>query len=105
MDVVVQQEVEQQRFVALIDGEVAGLTEYVERGPQRVFVHTEVGDRFAGHGVANELIRSALEITRDQGRRIVAVCPVVAAYVGKHRDFDDLVDAAPPRSDRPSTGE
>lgn len=103
MDVAVQQEPQERRFVALIEGDDAGLTAYVERGAQRVFVHTEVGDRFAGRGVASTLIRSALETTRDQGLRIVAVCPFVAAYVQKNHDLADLLDPVPPRTRQTST--
>ena len=34
----------------------------------------------------------ALAATRDAGLRIVAVCPMVADYLDKHHDFDDVVD-------------
>jgi predicted GNAT family acetyltransferase len=35
-----------------------------------------------------------LEQTRDAGLRIVPVCSMVASYVKKHPEFDDVVDAA-----------
>ena len=97
----VRQVPEAGRFVALVDGEPAGFTRYVERGGRRVFVHTEIDDAFAGHGVGNRLVADALEATRRAGLRIVPVCPFVAAWLERHPGFEDVVDlAVPQREDR-----
>jgi predicted GNAT family acetyltransferase len=53
-----------------------------------------VDDAFQGRGLASILIGEALQQTRDAGLRIVPVCPMVGAYVKKHSEFDDVVDAA-----------
>ncbi|KAA0098837.1 N-acetyltransferase [Mycolicibacterium sp. P1-18] len=79
-------------FTVEVDGQTVGLTRFVERADQRVFVHTEVEPAFGGRGLATVLIAQAFAATRADGRRIVALCPMVAAYVKKHHDFDDLVD-------------
>jgi predicted GNAT family acetyltransferase len=42
------------------------------------------------------LIAEALAATRADGLRIVAVCPMVAGYVKKHPEFDDIVDRPTP---------
>ena len=84
------------RYEISVDGEVAGFTEYVDRGGQRIFFHTEVDPRFAGQGLASALITDALTDTRGAGKRIVPVCPFVAKHVNKHHDFDDVVDAVTP---------
>ncbi|MCX2929217.1 GNAT family N-acetyltransferase [Mycobacterium sp. CVI_P3] len=66
------------------------------RGPvhdhRRIFHHTGVDDAFEGRGLAGILVSEALAATRDAGLRIVAVCPIVAGYLDKHRDFADVVD-------------
>ena len=36
--------------------------------------------------------RQALDATREEGLRIVAVCPYVSAYVKRHHDWDDVLD-------------
>ena len=79
-------------FTVEVDGQTVGLTRFVERDDDRVFVHTEVEPAFGGRGLATVLIANALATTRADGRRIVAVCPMVAAYLKKHHDFDDIVD-------------
>ncbi|MCU1570558.1 MAG: family acetyltransferase [Naasia sp.] len=81
-----------QRFVLEVDGEYAGLAQFVERGDAWVFTHTVVDDRFEGRGFASRLVRAALDGARDAGRRIVPICPFVSAYLGKHDDWADLVD-------------
>lgn len=83
-------------FTIAVDGSQVGLAAFAERDGHRVFFHTEVDSAFEGRGLATLLIGEALKITRGDGLRIVAVCPMVAAYVRKHEEFDDIVDDATP---------
>lgn len=83
---------EPNQFTVSVEGKAVGLTAFRERDGQRVFFHTEVDDAFGGRGLGTVLIAEALAATRADGLRIVAVCPMVAAYVKKHHDFDDIVD-------------
>ena len=73
-----------------------GLMIWHERDGQRVFYHTEIDDAFGGRGLGTVLIAEALAATRADGLRIVAVCPMVAGYVKKHPEFDDIVDRPTP---------
>jgi len=83
---------EADRFVISVDGQRAGFTEYVDLDGRRIFPHTVVDEAYAGRGLATILVRQALEATRDAGLRIVAVCSMVAGFLEKNREFDDLVD-------------
>jgi uncharacterized protein len=85
---------ESDRFTIAVDGTTAGYAEFADRDGRRTFTHTEVDDAFQGRGLATILIGEALQQTRDAGLRIVPVCEMVAAHVKKHREFDDVVDAA-----------
>jgi len=82
------------RFTIAVDGTPAGYAEFADRDGRRTFPHTEVDDAFQGRGLATILIGDALQQTRAAGLRIVPVCPMVAAYVKKHPEFDDVVDTA-----------
>jgi uncharacterized protein len=82
------------RFTIAVDDHKVGFTEFADRDGQRIFPHTEVADGFEGRGLATILIGEALQATRDAGLRIVAVCPMVAAYVDKHQEFADIADPA-----------
>ena len=88
----VTQNRERGRFEIAVDGKRVGLARYVEDVGRRVFFHTEVDESFSGQGLAGVMVRQALDATREEGLRIVPVCPYVAAYVKRHHDWDDLLD-------------
>jgi predicted GNAT family acetyltransferase len=79
-------------FTIAVDGHVVGHASFADRDGQRVFLHAEVDEAYGGRGLATILVAEALARTRADGLRIVAVCTFVAAYVDKHREFDDIVD-------------
>jgi uncharacterized protein len=79
-------------FTIAVDGWQIGLIAFVDHDGQRIFHHTEVDDAFEGRGLASILVSGAPTATGDAGLRIVAVCPMVAGYLDKHHDFDDVVD-------------
>jgi predicted GNAT family acetyltransferase len=77
------------------DGEaVIGKAEYLEmpESPQRVFFHTVVDDDYQGQGLAVRLAESAVAGTVADGRRVVPVCPFIAAYLRKHPEYADHAD-------------
>jgi len=79
-----------------VEGSVVGHACIADREDQRVFYHTEVDDEFEGRGLATLLIEQALANTRDDGKRIVAVCPTVAGVLKKHPEFSDITDRVTP---------
>ena len=81
------------RYEITVDGELAGFAEYREVDGARVFTHTEVFDAFEGKGVGSALAAGALDHVRATGRRLVARCPFIAAYLQRHDEYADLVDA------------
>ncbi len=84
------------KYTIAVDGETVGLAAVADRDNQRVFYHTEVEDRFEGRGLASILVGEALERTRADGKRVVAVCPMVAAFIKKHPEFSDITDPVTP---------
>ena len=84
------------KYTIAVDGETVGLADVADRGNQRVFYHTEVEERFGGRGLATILVREALEATRAEGKRVVPVCPMVADFIKKHPEFDDITDKPTP---------
>ncbi len=79
----VRDNVDLQRFEIAIDGQTAFLT-YERKPNAMVFIHTEVPPPLQGRGLANVLAKAGLEAARAEGLMIVAVCPVVRAYLVKH---------------------
>jgi uncharacterized protein len=80
----------QSRFELDIDGHLALL--YYTMAPGTItLVHTEVPPELGGRGIGSTLVRGALDLIRAQGLKVIAKCPFVAAYMGKHPEYNDLV--------------
>jgi uncharacterized protein len=84
------------KYTIAVDGDTVGLAAVADRGNQRVFYHTEVDERFGGRGLATILVAEALEATRADGKHVVPLCPMVAAFIKKHPGFNDITDKATP---------
>ena len=80
------------RFSTHLDGHEAELV-YSLRGGRMVIEHTGVPEAIGGRGVAAILVKAALDHARGQGWRVVAACSYSAAYVQRHPEYADLVDA------------
>ena len=92
-DVVVEDNPEESRYEARLGDRVVGIAEYElpdEAGPI-TFTHTEVLEGVEGLGVGSRLARAALDDVRRRGLRLVAECEFIAAYLKRHRDYDDLI--------------
>jgi uncharacterized protein len=85
---------ERERYELSIDGEVSGYSAYRARPGLIAFVHTEVDERLQGRGLADRLIRFALEDARARGLAVLPFCPFVKAFIERHREFDELVPDA-----------
>ena len=78
------------RFEADVEGGVAMVT-YERSGDEIIFLHTEVPPEAAGQGVAQALVREALQYARDQKMTVVPDCPYVDSYLKRHHEYDDIV--------------
>jgi uncharacterized protein len=78
------------RFELEREGKTAYL-EYNLAGNVLQLVHTEVPPELRGLGLASELAKSALDWARQNNAKVDVICPSVAAYMGKHQEYNDLV--------------
>ena len=77
------------RFELESEGRTASL--YYRLAPGAItLVHTEVPAQLEGKGIGSALVRGALDVIRAKGLKVVATCPFVVAYMGKHPEHDDL---------------
>lgn len=82
---------ERGRYEAYVDGELAGVLEYVLKYGRLALVHTEVLPSHEGQGIGSGLVRYALDLARSNGWRVIAVCPYVQSYLARHPEDDDIV--------------
>jgi hypothetical protein len=83
---------EQRRFELIADGQLVGIVEYEAEGNTLELVHTEVLPGNEGKGYGSALAKQTLELVRAQGKRIVPLCEFIVAYLGKHPEYNDLVE-------------
>lgn len=84
------------RYEAHIGDELAGFAAYQLTDQLIVFTHTEVDERFEGQGVGSAIARFALDDVRADGRRqVLPLCAFIKGWIGRHRDYHDLVYGAP----------
>jgi predicted GNAT family acetyltransferase len=88
-DVIQNQELD--RFELVIDGELAGFSEYHVVGTDMIFTHTEILSQEREHGLGGRLVRDALDQVREHtDYRVVAQCPFVAHWLQSHPEYQDL---------------
>jgi predicted GNAT family acetyltransferase len=97
MDLTVVDNAAQSRYEARMGDVVAGYSVYQNAASIIIMEHTEVDPAFEGQGVGSALVRGALDDIRAKGeRKVLAVCPFVRSWLGKHHDYRDLVYGAAP---------
>jgi uncharacterized protein len=82
-------ETQSQYELATQDGVAVAV--YERRGGAMVFTHTLVPPAMEGQGVASRLIKGALADVRQQGLKVVPLCPFVTAYMDRHAEEQDLL--------------
>jgi predicted GNAT family acetyltransferase len=78
------------RYELEVEGHIAA-TYYSLADGVITFIHTEVPKELEGRGIGSRLIKGALDQVRADGLKVVAQCPFVKAYIGKHADYADLL--------------
>ncbi|CAM2872455.1 GNAT family N-acetyltransferase [Skermania piniformis] len=77
----------QHRFEIHVDGELGGFAQYAEHDRTRDFNHTVTYPQFRGQGLAEQVVRYALDSSRTDGYTIVATCPYVVKFIAEHPEY------------------
>lgn len=91
----VRDNAERGRYELHVDGELAGVADYRDRGGRRIFVHTEVDSAFSGRGLGNRLAAAVLDDASSRQLRVVPRCPFIRAYIQRHPEYRSLLGAQP----------
>jgi hypothetical protein len=91
MDVQIVDAAEANRYEAHLDGELAGILEYIVKRGRLALVHTEVLPAFEGRGLAAKLARFALDDARRRSLKVIPICPFVRSYLERHPEDLALV--------------
>jgi uncharacterized protein len=83
---------ERRRFEIDLGGAMA-IAEYTLPAGIIMFTHTEVPPEHEGKGIGTALIRAGLAAARERGLKVIPICPFFAAYIQRHAEEKDLLDA------------
>jgi uncharacterized protein len=78
------------RFELEEDGALA-FANYRRRGNAVVIPHVEAAPRLRGTGTANRLMLGIMQILRAEGGKIVPLCSYAAAWMRRHKEYQDLL--------------
>ena len=81
------------RFELRVDGELVGWSEYQSAGDSVIVAHTEIDERREGEGLGSVLVRATLDHIRASGKTVIPTCTFTAAYIRRHPEYVELVDA------------
>ena len=80
----------EQRFELRLGDELCRLD--YRRSPRKMVIyHTEVPKPFQHRGLAARMTQAALEFARAEKLQVEPRCPYTAAYLQKHRQYDNLL--------------
>ncbi|HEY0158715.1 MAG TPA: GNAT family N-acetyltransferase [Thermoanaerobaculia bacterium] len=82
---------QESRFETTVDGKTAFAAYDLEEPNRIVFTHTIVPDELSGRGIAGQLVKQGLDHAREKKLTVVPQCSFVAAYVSRHKEYEDLL--------------
>lgn len=81
---------EQRRYEIEVDGELSILN-YEPADGQIIIHHTFVPPEHRGRGLAERLVRSALDKARKDGLKVQSTCSYVSVFLQRHRkEYADI---------------
>jgi predicted GNAT family acetyltransferase len=77
------------RFEMHVEGRLCE-ADYDLRDGEITFTHTYVPPELRGRGIAEKLVRAALEYAQAERLRVIPACSYVATFIRRHREFVSL---------------
>ena len=87
--VIVRHNAAESRFETIVDGYLS-VADYELSNGQFVMTHTFVPPELRGRGIAEKLVRAALEHARAERRRVVPACSYVGVFLQRHPEYRNL---------------
>ena len=78
------------RYEIDTDGRMS-VAEYELVEGKQVFTHTLVPEELRGRGLAEALVKTALDDAMRAGRKVVPACWYVAKYIDRHKEYQPLL--------------
>lgn len=79
------------RFEVMMD-EKLSVVDYVRHDREIVMTHTFVPPELRGRGIAEKLVRAALDFVATERLKVVPACSYVARFITLHPEYRPLLD-------------
>ena len=89
-EIIVRHNAAANRYEAEVEGHLA-VAEYVRDRGRVIFTHTFVPPELRGRGIAEKIVRTALDETGRAGFKIVPQCSFVARFIERHPEYQHLI--------------
>jgi predicted GNAT family acetyltransferase len=74
------------------EGSVVAKMTYSKLGSTQIIIdHTEVSDEMRGQDLGNALVEAGVEYAREQGLKVIPLCPFAKATIEKDPDLQDVL--------------
>jgi predicted GNAT family acetyltransferase len=74
------------------DGNTVAKMTYSKLGSTQIIIdHTEVSDEMRGQDLGKALVESGVQYAREQGLKIIPLCPFAKATIDKDPDLQDVL--------------
>jgi len=82
---------DKKRFELDVEGHTAIIESILAKGDIMYLTHTEVPVALEGKGVGKKIVELALHYIKDHNYKLAPLCPFVAAYLKRHREWESLL--------------
>jgi predicted GNAT family acetyltransferase len=89
-EIIVRHNAPEHRFEAEVDRRLS-VADYTLRGTGMILSHTCVPPELRGKGIAEKIVRVALEHARSERLRVVPACSYVNAFIKRHAEYQPLL--------------
>lgn len=86
MSLEIHNDEKERKFYAVVDGQEA-VIEYAKMGDTYNLAHTFVPEQLRGRGIAEDLVRGALDQIREKGAKFLPSCPYIQTFLKKHPEY------------------
>lgn len=92
MDIKHQEDEKKGYFFIKKDGEKKAEMVYSKAGESLLIIeHTEVDDSLRGEGIGQKLVERAVALAREEGKKIMPLCPFAKSIFDKNEEIRDVL--------------
>ncbi|MFJ9729500.1 GNAT family N-acetyltransferase [Streptomyces sp. NPDC101209] len=92
LDIRVAKDAATETYDAWLGPDRIGTLVYQETGSRVSMMSIAVEPEYQHHGVAGEIIASALDDVAHSGGTVTIICPVVRSFIDEHPEYAHIVD-------------